>query len=291
MPAPALASPSLLAAPITPSSVSAAVPPVVTVTVAAPKLTAPVPRSRAFVPPNEKLPLHVWALLPASVMALPLVLSSLPPAIVSVPLPMAEALLISSVPPLSLVAPRVCGVQHGRPAADLRKRAAAADGACEIGPFDREIRAIDGERRAAVDRDGARAAEGAGRAAVAHRQRAFDNCRRASIRFGVGKKDRGVVRAKPADRFPEPPITPLMVMLAVPPTLPIVNVVPELRVTAPEYVMVAPCVPRMPPLRTILFVTRLGVEAPVSAARRPPLLRTIVPTPNALAALDGIGCS
>ena len=61
-------------------------------------VTAPVPRLRLLLPPNVKSPAHDWVLLLVSVMAAPLVLSNVPPLMVNRPVPMAVALLMSSVP-------------------------------------------------------------------------------------------------------------------------------------------------------------------------------------------------
>ena len=68
--------------------------------------TFPDPRSRfPLVPRNVKLEAHIWVLLLVRVFKLPLVLSILPPLIISVPLPMAPLLLMTSVPALSVVEP------------------------------------------------------------------------------------------------------------------------------------------------------------------------------------------
>ena len=85
----------------------------VTVTVGlAPKVTDPVPRFKLEEPLKVKLPFQVWALLFASVMAAPEVLSIVVAlSIVKVPVPKAPALLISKVPaakvrpPLKLLLP------------------------------------------------------------------------------------------------------------------------------------------------------------------------------------------
>ena len=69
--------------------------PTVTVRVAF-MATVPVPILRAFVPRNETSAFQFWALLLLSVIAPPLVLSRVPPLSVSVPVPMAVALLILS---------------------------------------------------------------------------------------------------------------------------------------------------------------------------------------------------
>ena len=68
-------------------------------------VTAPVPRFRSLVPVNVKLLFQFWALLVLRVSALPLVLSIVPPEIVKVPVPSAEALLMFKVPALSVVPP------------------------------------------------------------------------------------------------------------------------------------------------------------------------------------------
>src|SRR6202022_2213806 len=73
-----------------------------------PRVTAPVPRFRLWVPVKVKLPFQTCALLLESVIALPVVLSMmalLPPAMVNVPVPSALALLIFSVPALIVVPP------------------------------------------------------------------------------------------------------------------------------------------------------------------------------------------
>ena len=72
---------------------------------AAISVTAPVPRLRALLPTNAKFPPHVWALLLLSVIAVPLVLSMLPPLMVSVPVPIALALLMSNSPVERVVPP------------------------------------------------------------------------------------------------------------------------------------------------------------------------------------------
>ena len=68
--------------------------------------TFPDPRSRfPFVAAKLKLEAHVWELLLVRVFALPLVLSIVPPLMISVPLPMDPLLLITKVPVLSVVEP------------------------------------------------------------------------------------------------------------------------------------------------------------------------------------------
>ena len=68
-------------------------------------VTGPAPRLRSLVPAKVKLPFQFCALLVESVMALPLLLPRVPPAIVKVPLPRAEALLTLSCPEVSVVPP------------------------------------------------------------------------------------------------------------------------------------------------------------------------------------------
>ena len=68
-------------------------------------VTAPVPRFRSPVPAKVKSPFQFCALLLERVLALPLVLSIVPPLIRSIPLPMAVLLLIARVPALSMVMP------------------------------------------------------------------------------------------------------------------------------------------------------------------------------------------
>ena len=80
--------------------------PAVTVTVReAFMVTAPVPIFRSLLPAKVKFPFQLSALLLVMVFALPLVLSSAPPLMVSVPVPSAVALLSASVPALTVVAP------------------------------------------------------------------------------------------------------------------------------------------------------------------------------------------
>ena len=67
--------------------------------------TAPVPRFRSFVPVKAKSPFQFCALLFVRVIAAPLVLSMVPPVMVSVPVPMAVAELMLIWPALSVVAP------------------------------------------------------------------------------------------------------------------------------------------------------------------------------------------
>ena len=82
-----------------------------TVTVrAAERATVPVPRLRTFDPVNVKLPLQVCAPVVAMACGTPLVLSMIPPVILTVPAPKAEApetppLLILSVPVELVVRP------------------------------------------------------------------------------------------------------------------------------------------------------------------------------------------
>ena len=68
-------------------------------------VTLPLPRFKSFVPLKVKLAVQVWVLLVESVMAVPLVLSSVPPLMVNMPVPIALALFMRSVPPLSVVPP------------------------------------------------------------------------------------------------------------------------------------------------------------------------------------------
>src|SRR5438309_1770728 len=70
-----------------------------------PRDTAPVPRFRFCVPVNVKSPFQTWALLVESVIADPVVLSIVPPAMVNVPGPSALALFIFRVPALRVVPP------------------------------------------------------------------------------------------------------------------------------------------------------------------------------------------
>jgi hypothetical protein len=80
--------------------------PAVTVTVReAFIVTAPVPMFRFFVPAKVKLPFQFCALLFVRVMLPALVLSSVPPVMVSVPVPIAVAWLSTRVPALTVVAP------------------------------------------------------------------------------------------------------------------------------------------------------------------------------------------
>ena len=110
VPAPALVMPKAVALTTPPTCRVLAV----TVSVRlAPRTTPPVPRFREFVPVNVKLPFQVWALLVSSACASPLVLSSVPPAMTSVPVPIAEFAedeppwLISNVPVALVVSPPV----------------------------------------------------------------------------------------------------------------------------------------------------------------------------------------
>ena len=70
-----------------------------------PRVTAPVPRLRPFVPVKAKLPFQFWVLLLVRVILEPLVLLRLPPLMVSAPVPMAVELLSTKVPLLSVVPP------------------------------------------------------------------------------------------------------------------------------------------------------------------------------------------
>ena len=63
------------------------------------------PKVRLFVPAKVKLLPKVTALLLVNVRGLPVVLSIVPPLIVNAPVPRAVALLILSVPALSVVPP------------------------------------------------------------------------------------------------------------------------------------------------------------------------------------------
>ena len=67
--------------------------------------TFPDPRSRFPLPRKVKLEAHVCELLLVNVFALPLVLSIVPPLMISVPLPIAPLLLMTRVPVLSVVEP------------------------------------------------------------------------------------------------------------------------------------------------------------------------------------------
>ena len=67
--------------------------------------TDPLPVFRAFEPAKVKSPFQFWLLLFERVIALPLVLSTVPPESVSAPEPMAVALLILRVPALRVVPP------------------------------------------------------------------------------------------------------------------------------------------------------------------------------------------
>ena len=101
MPVPFLVRPPLLE--IEPPTVR--LPPLTVTVRVAFMATLPVPRFRSPAPVKAKSPFQLCALLVESVMADPLVLLSVPPLIVSVPLPSVEALLIFSVPELSVVPP------------------------------------------------------------------------------------------------------------------------------------------------------------------------------------------
>ena len=80
--------------------------PAVTVTArVAPSVTAPVPRFKSFVPTNAKSPFQLWALFVERVIAPPLVLFKEPPVMTRVPFEMALALLIASVPEVTVVLP------------------------------------------------------------------------------------------------------------------------------------------------------------------------------------------
>ena len=76
-------------------------------------VTAPVPRFSELVPVKVKLPFQVWALLVRNDCASPLVLSNVPPAMTSVPVPIAEFAedeppwLMSNVPVALVVRPPV----------------------------------------------------------------------------------------------------------------------------------------------------------------------------------------
>ena len=70
-----------------------------------PIVTAPAPRFRSLVPANVKSLFQFSALLVESVIAAPLVLPIVPPEIVKVPAPRAEALLMLSRPAESVVPP------------------------------------------------------------------------------------------------------------------------------------------------------------------------------------------
>ena len=77
-----------------------------TVTVrVAPSDTAPVPRLRSLMPANVKSPDQVWALFDDSVIAPPLVLPSVPPAMTSGPVPIAVAELRLRPPAFKVVVP------------------------------------------------------------------------------------------------------------------------------------------------------------------------------------------
>ena len=78
----------------------------VTVTVrVAESVTAPVPISSGCVPVKVKLAFQLWGLLVVSVIAPAEVLSIVPPEIINVPVPIAEALLMFKVPALKFVPP------------------------------------------------------------------------------------------------------------------------------------------------------------------------------------------
>ena len=104
VPAPVFVSAKLLPpSPIAPPTVSA---PALTVTCRlAPKVTAPVPRSRSFGPTKVKSPFQFCRLFVESTMAAALVLPRMPPLIVSVPVPSADALFRLSRPAVSVVPP------------------------------------------------------------------------------------------------------------------------------------------------------------------------------------------
>ena len=104
VPAPALVrlkelAPSVIAPP------TVNVPPLTVTARLAPRVAVPVPRFRLFVPVKAKSAFQLWALLFERVIAPPLVLSIVPPAMVKVPVPSAVALLMLSVPALSVVPP------------------------------------------------------------------------------------------------------------------------------------------------------------------------------------------
>ena len=70
-------------------------------------VTAPVPKFRSPVPAKAKSPFQFWVLLLVSVLAMPLVLSIVPPLILKTlaAVPSALSLLMASVPLLSVVLP------------------------------------------------------------------------------------------------------------------------------------------------------------------------------------------
>ena len=107
VPGPAFVKPSvpLTEVPVMPPTVSV---PLDTVTVRVPEppsVTRPLPMVRLSGPANATSPVHDCVTLLESVTAAPLVLPSVPPAIVTTPEPRAEALLTLSVPALSVVPP------------------------------------------------------------------------------------------------------------------------------------------------------------------------------------------
>ena len=69
------------------------------------RATAPVPKLRGLVPVNIKSAFQFCALFVLSVMAAPEVLSIVPADMVNVPVPMADALLMFSVPAFNVVPP------------------------------------------------------------------------------------------------------------------------------------------------------------------------------------------
>ena len=89
---------------ITPPTISAPVPP--TAIAGKPfRVTAPVPVFNGLLPRRAKTPFQFFALLPASVMAVPLILSGMPREMLSRPLPRAAELARLSRPLLSVVPP------------------------------------------------------------------------------------------------------------------------------------------------------------------------------------------
>lgn len=80
--------------------------PVVSVIViSAPRVTAPVPMVKVLVPPQVNEAFQTWTLLLVKVIALAVLLLIVPPLIVSVPVPMAVAVLMLSVPAFNVVPP------------------------------------------------------------------------------------------------------------------------------------------------------------------------------------------
>ncbi len=80
-------------------------PPSTVTTRLAPRATVPDPMFKLLLPLNTMSAFHTWLLLVERVIGAPLVLSSVPPLIVSRPVPMAEALLMFNSPALSVVPP------------------------------------------------------------------------------------------------------------------------------------------------------------------------------------------